>query len=210
MNHGYEVEGAPRFDAPPLPGSLGWADRAVRGLNAFIMALGGVALIIASLVLSYSVVARYALKIPTEWQDETAVFLLIGAMFLCAASVQARRGHVGIEAFATLLSPAANRARLLLVDAMSLLFCLFFAWKSWTLFHEGWAEDQHSTSSWGPPLWIPYLLMALGMTLLSMQIVLQIAADLLRREIPSQIGAGALGGTRVLAPDPRELDETLP
>ena len=92
-----------------------------------------------------------------------------------AAFVQERRGHVGIEAFAELLSPAANRIRLALVDIFSFAFCAFFAWKSWTLFHEAWVDGQVTSSTWAPPLWIPYSLMAAGMTLLSLQIALQIA-----------------------------------
>lgn len=200
MSHGFELEGAPAPQAAALPGLPGAFERGMGALNRLIMMLGGIALIAASLVLTYSVVVRYILKIPTDWQDETAVFLLIGATFLCSASVQARRGHVGIEAFATLLSPAANRVRLMLVDIMSVAFCAFFAWKSWTLLHEAWVDDQHSTSSWGPPLWVPYLLMASGMTLLSAQILLQIVADFLRREVPS-LETDGLGGAGPLTPE---------
>ncbi len=35
-------------------------------------------------------------------------------------------------------------------------------------------DDYHSGSTWGPPLWIPYSLMTVGMTLLSMQLLLQV------------------------------------
>ena len=200
MSHGFELEGAPAPQAAALPGLPGALERGMGALNRLIMTVGGVALIAASLVLTYSVVVRYILKIPTDWQDETAVFLLIGATFLCSASVQARRGHVGIEAFATLLSPGTNRIRLMLVDTLSVMFCAFFAWKSWTLLHEAWVDDQHSTSSWGPPLWVPYLLMASGMTLLSAQILLQIVADFARREVPS-LETDGLGGAGPLTPE---------
>lgn len=181
MSHGFELAEAPRAEAPALPGPVGVLARAMQVLNRLIVALGAVALVAAALVLTYSVIVRYALKIATDWQDETAVFLLVGATFLSAASVQARRGHVGIEALTSLLSPAVNKVRLVLVDAMSAGFCAFFAWKSWTLLHEAWADDQHSTSSWGPPLWIPYSLMAVGMTLLAAQILLQIAEGFSKR-----------------------------
>ena len=177
MSHGFELE-APRVEAPALPGPAGFLDRAIRAVNGIVMILGGVALVAASLVLTYSVVVRYVLHIPTDWQDETAVFLIVGAVFLSGAAVQARRGHVGIEAVAALLGPRANRVRLLVVDVMSVLFCAFFAWKSFTLLHEAWADDQHSTSTWGPPLWIPYALMSAGMALLSVQILIQIVMQL--------------------------------
>ena len=158
-----------------LVGVLG---RAMALVNRVIVLVCSLALIAASLILSYSVIVRSLLKSPTYWQDEAAVFLLVGATFLSAASVQARRGHVGIEAVVELLSPAANRVRFLLVDVASLLFCGFFAWKSWSLFHEAWVDGQVSSSTWGPPLSIPYGIMAAGMSLLSVQLALQIAAFL--------------------------------
>ncbi|HBK07905.1 MAG TPA: TRAP transporter permease DctQ, partial [Acetobacteraceae bacterium] len=70
--------------------------------------------------------------------------------------------------------PLATRSRLGLVYLASLLFCAFFAWKSWTLTHEAWVDGHVSNSMWSPPLAIPYALMASGMTLLCVQILLQI------------------------------------
>ena len=107
-------------------------------LNRAIVFLSAIALLVASCVLTYSVVLRYFSPQPTDWQDEFSVFLLIGVTFMSAAWVQSQRGHIGIEAVATLLPPAADRWRQRLVDVASALFCAFFAWKSWTLLHEAW------------------------------------------------------------------------
>jgi TRAP-type C4-dicarboxylate transport system permease small subunit len=143
--------------------------------NRIIVAFSAVALIAASAILSYSVLGRALFHSANYWQDEAAVFLLVGATFMTSAYVQGQRGHIGIEAFVGLLSARANRIRLLLVDIASLLFCAFFAWKSWTLTYEAWIDGQVSNSMWSPPLAIPYGLMASGMTLLCVQIFLQIA-----------------------------------
>src|SRR5712671_465059 len=152
-----------------------------RGLgfcNNVIVVFAAVALIAACLVLSYSVLGRALFHSPNYWQDEAAVFLLVGATFMTAAYVQSQRGHIGIEAFVGLLSPMVNRVRLWLVDAASFLFCAFFAWKSWTLAHEAWVDGQVSNSMWSPPLAIPYGLMAAGMTLLCLQILVQLMIPL--------------------------------
>jgi TRAP-type C4-dicarboxylate transport system permease small subunit len=153
-------------------------ERALAYCNNIIVVLAAIALIAACAILSYSVIGRALFHSPNYWQDEAAVFLLVGATFMTSAYVQGQRGHIGIEAFVGLLSPMINRIRLWLVDVVSLLFCGFFAWKSWTLTHEAWVDGQVSNSMWSPPLTIPYGLMAAGMTLLCLQILLQIVIPL--------------------------------
>jgi TRAP-type C4-dicarboxylate transport system permease small subunit len=149
-------------------------ERGLAFCNNVIVFLAAIALIAACVILSDSVLGRALFHSANYWQDEAAVFLLVGATFMTAAYVQGQRGHIGIEAFVGLLPPMANRIRLWLVDVASLLFCTFFAWKSWTLAYEAWSDGQVSNSMWSPPLAIPYGLMASGMTLLCVQILLQI------------------------------------
>ena len=153
-------------------------ERTLSLINSIIVVLAALALIAACVVLSYSVLGRALFHAANYWQDEAAVFLLVGATFMTAAYVQSQRGHIGIEAFVGLLSPIANRIRLWLVDLASLLFCAFFTWKSWTLAHEAYVDGQVSNSMWSPPLAIPYGLMAVGMTLLCLQILLQLMIPL--------------------------------
>jgi TRAP-type C4-dicarboxylate transport system permease small subunit len=153
-------------------------ERTLSLINKILVFLAALALIAACAVLSYSVLGRALFHAANYWQDEAAVFLLVGATFMTAGYVQSQRGHIGIEAFVGLLSPLANRIRLWLVDVASLLFCAFFTWKSWTLTYEAWDEGQVSNSMWSPPLDIPYGLMACGMTLLCVQILLQIILPL--------------------------------
>lgn len=153
-------------------------ERALGVCNNVIVVFAAIALIAACGILSYSVLGRALFHSANYWQDEAAVFLLVGATFMTSAFVQSQRGHVSIEAFVGLLSTRANQFRLWLVDVASFLFCAFFAWKSWTLAHEAWVDGQVSNSMWSPPLAIPYGLMACGMTLLCVQLLLQIAIPL--------------------------------
>jgi TRAP-type C4-dicarboxylate transport system permease small subunit len=168
-------------EIPRLPRWLARLEQALAGLNAVILRVGMAALLASACVLTASVFLRYFLKAATDWQDETAIFLLVGATFLCAANVQQQRGHIGIEAVTGLLSPRVNHWRQMLVDTLSLAFCAFFSWKSWTLLGEALHEGQTTGSSWAPPLWIPYCLMASGMTLLCLQLLMQLLERLVGR-----------------------------
>jgi TRAP-type C4-dicarboxylate transport system permease small subunit len=180
MVHGLDNVETEHAAAPPR--SAG--DRIIAVVNDIVVNVSSGALIAAGFVLTYSVIVRYFLKISTDWQDEMSVFLIVGAVFMSSAAVQALRGHVAIEAIVGLLPPRVNMIRQILVDVASLAFCAFFAWKSWTLLFEALEEGFHSGSTWGPPLWIPYSLMTVGMTLLSIQILLQVVDELRHRGRP--------------------------
>jgi TRAP-type C4-dicarboxylate transport system permease small subunit len=162
------------FVDPDTPAWLRPLAVALRWINVGALVLAMLALLVASCVLTYSVFSRYFLQASTDWQDEAAVFCLVGATFLCGAYVQSLRGHVGIEAIASVLPRATNRIRLILVDIVCLAFCALFSWKSWTLLHEAWIDGQTTSSSWAPPLWIPYGLMSLGMSFLTAQLLVQV------------------------------------
>jgi TRAP-type C4-dicarboxylate transport system permease small subunit len=182
------IEKEPAATSSPLIAAV---ERPLAALNRIIVVFSSLALVAASIILSYSVTVRTLFKSGTYWQDEAAVFLIVAAVFLSSAAVQARRGHIAIEAIVGLLPPRVNRVRMLLVDLASFFFCAFFAWKSWTLLHEAWIDGQVSGSTWAPPLWIPYSLMTAGMTLLSIQIFLQIAAGFLpAKKLPTERKSG--------------------
>ncbi len=158
----------------PRGGLLGALQAIVTGLNGLLAVASAIAIASAGGVLTWEVIGRYFLSIPSDWQDELSTFLLIGATFGSAAWTQARRGHVGIDALAHVLPPAIDRARRLLADICSFVFVAFFAWKSWQLLLEAWQEGETTPSAWGPPLWIPYGCMAAGMALLALQLLLQV------------------------------------
>jgi TRAP-type C4-dicarboxylate transport system permease small subunit len=178
MMHGPVPDRNDQTNAAPKNSVVAAFEHALAFCNRMILILASLALIAACLVLTDSVVGRALFQSPNYWQDEMAVFLLVGATFMTAAYVQSQRGHIGIEAFTGLLPPVINRLRLWLIDVASLLFCTFFAWKSWTLTYEAWDDGQVSNSMWAPPLDIPYGLMAAGMTLLCVQILLQVIIPL--------------------------------
>jgi TRAP-type C4-dicarboxylate transport system permease small subunit len=175
VSHGFELNPAKGPALPTAPG-LSAVGGFINKVNNGLVALSMIAMVLTALILTYSVVSRYFFHAPTDWQDEASIFMLVGVTFFCCAYVQSYRGHIGIEALASILPPKVNAVRMFFVDLLSFLFCAFFSWKSWTLWHEAWVDGQTTTSTFAPPLWIPYSMMAAGMTLLSLQILLQVLA----------------------------------
>jgi TRAP-type C4-dicarboxylate transport system permease small subunit len=168
------------------PAYLDWIITAYDALDGVLVWACALATIGAGLVLTYSIVVRYFLHSSTDWQDEMAVFLLVGATFLSAPYVQSVRGHISIEAIEELLPPRIKRLRALVSDLVCLAFCAIFAWQCWLLLLEAVDDGRVTDSAWAPPLWIPYSLMTGGMTLLCLRFLLQIVdAVISRRETPA-------------------------
>ncbi len=83
--------------------------------------------------------------------------------------------HIHIDLLTHLL-PARIQARLfLLTSVVALVFCALLALMGWEMWWEATIKGWKSDSLWGPPLWIPYLFLPLGMTLLCLQYLVQIS-----------------------------------
>jgi len=154
--------------------SLRTMARMVEGFNRAMYWLSAGAILLSSLILTYEVVMRYFLKIPTIWEVETAVYLGILATFLGAAYGLKDGAHINIDLVTRALPPGVQRKLQAVTSVLSLLFCLYVAYKGWELFWEAYSKGWKSDSLWGPPLAIPYFFLPLGLTLLSLQFIIQI------------------------------------
>src|SRR4029079_6787501 len=67
--------------------------RALALCNNIIVVFAAIALIAACIILSYSVLGRALFHSPNYWQDEAAVFLLVGATLMTLAYLHRQRCH---------------------------------------------------------------------------------------------------------------------
>jgi TRAP-type C4-dicarboxylate transport system permease small subunit len=146
----------------------------IEKINRVMYWLSALAILLSSLVLTYEVIMRYFLKIPTIWEVETAVYLGIFATFMGAAYGLKDGAHINIDLLTRILPLKVQRRLMKITSLLSLFFCLFAAYKGWGLFWEAYIKGWRSDSLWGPPLSIPYFFLPLGLTLLSLQFIIQI------------------------------------
>ena len=136
--------------------------------------IGAIFLLAAALVTTEGVLVRKILGWSTTWQIELSVFLLMYACFVGAAFAQMGEHHLNIDLLIIYLTPRIRETLLIITGILSCVICVVIAWYAWPMWWDAVLLNEHSESLWGPPMWIPYLFLPLGLTLLFLQSVVQI------------------------------------
>lgn len=168
---------------------------AVRRLSCAAGIAAGLLLLAAVLAVCHLVVVRYALGQSAIWQHEFVAYSLIGATFLGSPYVLLTRGHVNVDLLPIFLGGRARFALAIVAAAVGVAFCGLIAWLGTGLWLEAWSGDWHADTVWGPPLWIPYIAMPLGMALVVLQYAADVTAVLTGRETAFGITIGTHEGT---------------
>ncbi|MGM0786249.1 MAG: TRAP transporter small permease subunit [Thermodesulfobacteriota bacterium] len=121
-------------------------------------------------IIIYEVIMRYVFNKPTTWGFELTTYLYGIHFMLGLGYTLMYNGHVRVEVFVTLMSKRKQNIvslichliLLLPVFAVLLYASADYAWTSVV-------RDEHSWSSWGPPLYPFKLLMALGFLMFFIQ-----------------------------------------
>ena len=154
--------------------------RITDGLTVITGWVAALCLVAAALIVTEAVIVRKLLGISTIWQIEASVFLLIFTVFVGAPFVQKNEHHLNVDLVIIHLSPRTRELTLIVVSIMSCILTAILAWYAWPMWWETVINNEHSESLWGPPLWIPFLFLPLGMTLLFMQYIVFIGRKIER------------------------------
>lgn len=146
----------------------------INGLTYITGWTAAISLVAAAVIVTEAVIVRKIFGVSTVWQIEASVFLLIFTVFVGAPFVQKNEHHLNVDLVIIHLSPRTREITLIIVSIISCLLAALLAWYAWPMWWEAIVNNEHSESLWGPPLWIPYLFLPLGMTLLFLQYIIYI------------------------------------
>ncbi len=146
----------------------------INGLTYITGWTAALSLVAAAIIVTEAVIVRKIFGVSTIWQIEASVFLLIFTVFAGAPFVQKNEHHLNVDLVIIHLSPKTREITLIVVSIISCLLAALLAWYAWPMWWESVVNNEHSESLWGPPLWIPYFFLPLGMTLLFFQYIIYI------------------------------------
>ena len=148
--------------------------RIIDGLTYLTGWTAALCLVSAAIIVTEAVLVRKILGISTIWQIEASVYLLMFTVFAGAPFVQKNEHHLNVDLVIIHLSPRTREIVLIIVSIITCLLAALLAWYAWPMWWEAVVRNEHSESLWGPPLWIPYFFLPLGMTLLFLQYIVGI------------------------------------
>lgn len=161
-------------------------------------------IVVSVVVVCQMVTARYFFGHPTTWQTEFVVYALIATTLLGSPYVLLHRGHVNMD---IVVLYSGQRLRFWLAvasDLISLVFCALIFVYGTMFWFEAWSSGWRSDTVTRVPLWIPYLSLPIGMGLLTLQLVADLALLLNGRTLP--FGLPPRGSEPAGVPHPTPAD----
>jgi TRAP-type C4-dicarboxylate transport system permease small subunit len=162
-------------------------DAFIRGVRLLSQACGIFAATLTALavvVVCQMVFVRYVLNDNTIWQTDFVTFSLVAATFIGAPYVLLTKGHVNVDVLPLYVGQRARWWLALVAILISLSFALVMAVLTSQFWHEAWENNWRSESMWRARLWIPYMAMPIGLSVLTLQYVVDLLNLLTGREPP--------------------------
>ena len=133
--------------------------------------------LLAVLIITYEVTARYVFDRPTNWAHESMTLIFGMQYILSGAFAHYSKSHVRVDVVYQAFSPR-NKARM---DALtSLLFFLYMGvmtYTGWFFYWDSQKMWELSFTDWGPPLYPVKFTVFLGSLLLLLQGVANFIRD---------------------------------
>lgn len=143
--------------------------RIVNRLSTLCGVLAVILIAVSILIVCQMVVLRYGFSASTSWQTDVVTFALVAATMLGCPYLLLIGGHVNVDIIVSKLSVNKQRLYKVISRLIVMLVGIAFAWTGGQLTHEAFHGGWLSETVAEIPLWIAYLAMPVGFSLLAVQ-----------------------------------------
>jgi len=152
---------------------LFWFASIIEKLSLVLGYISGCFVLLMMFIIIFDVVMRHIFNRPTIWADEISCYLLVGIAFLGSAYTLITGGHIRVELIERLASKIRQRFEFT-TDIISLAFLLVLTYQAYKLVIDSYVSVKISSTLLRTPLFLPQLLIAIGLTCLCLQLLIQI------------------------------------
>jgi C4-dicarboxylate transporter DctQ subunit len=117
----------------------------------------------------YGVIMRYIFRAPPHWTEEICIYLIIWAVFLVASTLAEEKGHVAATLLLERFSLKIRRILNVLNAILALGFCWTVSMYGFLIVLKAFGNDHRSPTALRFPLWIAYLSVAAGCSLIGIR-----------------------------------------
>lgn len=144
--------------------------KGIEGVSVFLFKLCQVAIVLLVVVVFLCGFMRYGFNMPVYWSTEVSEYILVFVVFMGAAGVMVKKGHIEIEIFLVRF----GRKKRLIIDLfiliLSLFWCVVMDWLSWKTTWNAYKYGIASFSLLRFPIYISYSFLSIGLTILVFQL----------------------------------------
>jgi C4-dicarboxylate transporter, DctQ subunit len=159
-----------------------WLDSILNGLVVIGGKVAAYCILAATLMITSDVLARYLLGAGTKWVVEYTGYLVVAIVFLGLAYVQKDHEHALVDFVLTKLSRKIQRWVTVIGLIMFLAYSVFLGLFSWQTFIRSFSLQITSRTAVDVPLWPYQLMIPLGLALLSLRLMHDVAIAIQRRD----------------------------
>lgn len=128
-------------------------------------------------LVTFDVLTRYLFNRSTMMADEVGGYLLVAITFFGAAFTLRQNMQIKVTVVTERFSSRLRNGIALVADIIGLVFVLMVVWLSSKLVWESFVTSSKSNTYMETPMFIPGLVVPIGMGILSMAILYQIACQ---------------------------------
>lgn len=140
--------------------------------------LCALSLLLLVVLVAVEVVTRNFMGFSFQVSDELGGYIVVGISFLSLSVCQVRGSYHHVEFLQARLSPRARAVSRVVFGLICLAMCIMLTWQLGRLAWNSHAAEDMAATPLLTPLWIPQLVMPLGLAAVTFSLLRTLLADL--------------------------------